>query len=283
LLGEVDASPALTRLLMQCDGDTTSTLLVSGAPDAEEETWRGLHALLLLGLVEPSRKHRADHEAAQGRAEIEAELQRVENADYYTVLGVPSLATSDQIREAYYVLARRYHPDRFRTGPLEHLREQVEGYFAKVTEAYNTLYDPPLRAMYDEARLADRPKEPAQDRAHLAQENFRRAQDLIAKGRFTDAVTSLENAIQLDGQNASYRLTLGRLLAANPRFRKQAEEHLIEANRIDPSLVDGYGALAELYAKSGRRKDAIRVFREVLRWDPDHEEAKRHLRELGSG
>jgi curved DNA-binding protein CbpA len=278
LLDGLPSAVCTQEILARCDGTKSVDDLVAGRADDEEARWRSLYALLLLGIVEPST---APGEDAFPREEIVALLARAENADYYTVLGLGPSANDHKIRESYYVLARRYHPDRFRAGPLEDLRERVEGYFAKVTEAYNTLDNPRLRAAYDEQQKADTSREPEQDTAYLARENFRRGKALMAKGRLRDAATSLENAVQLDGRNATYRLELGQLLARNPRLRRQAEQHLVEVNRIDPSLAEGYLALGDLYLKSNRKDDAIRLFREVLRWEPGHLEATARLQELG--
>jgi len=269
------------HLLGGCDGTSPLEELVASSPTGEEASWRTIYALWLLGIVEPSGEHVLERETAATREQALAEIRRAEHADYYGVLDVAPLASRDRIRDAYYVRARRFHPDRFRAGSLADLIDQVESYFARVTEAYNTLHDPSRRAEYDEQCAADEKQDAGQDTTFLAQENFRHAKALISRGRFTDAVTSLENAIKLDALNAEYRLEFGLLLARNPRLRAKAEAQLIEANRIDPSLVDGYLALGELYAKTKRRDDAIRLFREALRWEPGHLEATDRLRELG--
>jgi curved DNA-binding protein CbpA len=277
------ADSAVRHFLAGCDGTTPLQELVDGSPEDDETTWRSLYAMLLLGMLEPSTARRMVGREVVTQEEILAELARVEGADHYTVLDVPPHASRQRILEAYYTLARKYHPDRFGSGPFRDLRERVESYFALVTEAYNTLYDGRLRSEYDEQRAAAETKKPEQDTAYLAAENFRRAQALIAKGRFTDAVTSLENAIKLDGRNASYRVELGQLMARNPRLRPQAEEQLVEANRIDPSLVDGYLVLGDLYLKTNRRDEAIRLFREALKWEPGHSGATERLQQLGAG
>ena len=151
-----------------------------------------------------------------------------------------------------------------------------------MTEAYNTLYDPASRAEYDELQHTEREDESSkQDAAYLASENFRRGQALAAKGRFKDAVQSMENAIQLDERNARYWLEAGRLLARNPRLRDRAIEHLIEATKLDPSLAEGYYELGELYLKISRRAEAIELFHETLRWEEGHVEARARVRELG--
>jgi curved DNA-binding protein CbpA len=281
LLQGVDTGPVLHHMLRSCDGTTAIDELVAAAPGDDEAKWRAVYAALLVGIVEATV---AEHEPASDveRQEVLTRIERAENATHYGILELSPSVAQERIRDAYYVLARKYHPDRFRAGSLSDLLQSIEGYFSRVTEAYNTLYNPRLRQAYDEHLAAKEEKAPEQDTAYLARENFRLGRALIAKGRFTDAVTSLENAVKLDGRNAAYRLELGQLLARNPRLRRQAEQQLIEVNRIDPALADGYMALGDLYMKGRRSKDAIRLFQEVLRWEPGHIEATERLKQLGA-
>lgn len=62
--------------------------------------------------------------------------------NYYTLLGVPRDATAEEIRRAYRLSARRFHPDR---NPSPEATEQ----FIRIQEAYETLRDPKRRARYD--------------------------------------------------------------------------------------------------------------------------------------
>ena len=64
--------------------------------------------------------------------------------NYYKTLGVDILASKDDIRKAYLILAKKYHPDR---NPDN--KEEAEEKFKEITEAYETLYDDELRARYD--------------------------------------------------------------------------------------------------------------------------------------
>ena len=123
--------------------------------------------------------------------------------------------------------------------------------------------------------------QPEQDKAYLAKENFAKAKILLDKKRYKDAVTFLENAVQLDNTKFEYQLELGRVLIRNPRRRQDAEQYLKHATTLDPTSVRGFMALGQLYGKMGRKDEAARAFGEVLRWEPNNAEAKRELKNLG--
>jgi Ca-activated chloride channel homolog len=63
-------------------------------------------------------------------------------ADHYSTLGIPYNATPDEIRSAYFQLARNLHPD---VNPDKMAREQ----FLVIQQAYEVLADPVTRAAYD--------------------------------------------------------------------------------------------------------------------------------------
>jgi DnaJ domain len=63
----------------------------------------------------------------------------------YHVLGLPQGATQEQVKVAFRVLARRFHPD------VNAGSETAEQRFKEVNQAYETLADPGARAAYDRA------------------------------------------------------------------------------------------------------------------------------------
>lgn len=66
-----------------------------------------------------------------------------EEGDFYALLDVAPTATDDEIRKQYYLLARKWHPDKCPGDPEAKLR------FQKLGEAYQVLSNPALRARYD--------------------------------------------------------------------------------------------------------------------------------------
>ena len=67
---------------------------------------------------------------------------------YYDVLEVKKTATQDEIKKAFHVLAREYHPDK-NTRATEKVKQLGEKKFREVNEAYSVLKDPSKRRQYD--------------------------------------------------------------------------------------------------------------------------------------
>ncbi|MFO0636820.1 MAG: J domain-containing protein [Nannocystaceae bacterium] len=87
----------------------------------------------------------------------EAELLRLHAglaiATYYDFLGLRPGCDYVAVREAFHARAQRYHPDRFVVGGDAERRQLAYEVYKRMTEAYQVLCDPELRAAYDEARL----------------------------------------------------------------------------------------------------------------------------------
>jgi curved DNA-binding protein CbpA len=279
----LEGAPAF--LLERCDGSSEIAEILEESALPGEDLLRALYGLLLAGVLEPNitKEEAASKEKQASREECLARLHQADGADHYVVLGVDPKSTTDDIRQAYYFLARRLHPDRFRVGDMQDLLLRVEVYFTKVTEAYNTLSDPDLRDNYDtelQEQIGKKKVQPVQDKRQLARENYARAKILLGKKKFQDALTFLENAIEQDEANVLYHLELGRLLLLNPRRRSDCEDHLVRALELDPTSIDASLALGELYSKTGRKDQARGMYNEVLRWEPTNVEAKQRINDL---
>src|SRR5437868_6278462 len=66
--------------------------------------------------------------------------------DYYTVLGVPSSASQDEVKKQYRKLAAKHHPDKNQNDAKAAER------FKEISEAYQVLGDAEKRKQYDEMR-----------------------------------------------------------------------------------------------------------------------------------
>jgi tetratricopeptide (TPR) repeat protein len=287
--GAMEMDPLGEYLLGRCDGTVELAEIVKGSPADETTTLRAIYGFLLAGLLDPEgREARREREAALRDDELSREeclgrLTMAAGQDHYGVLGVDRTARLKVIREAYYAMARRYHPDRFRSGPLSDLLPRFEDFFMQVTDAHNTLSDPIRRSEYDEQLAAAKaqPESQDSDTGYLAKQNFLRGRALAAQRKFTEAVTFFENAISLDPGQADYHLELGLVLSRNPRHREPAERQLLQVIELSPTSVAAYVALGQMYLKAGRAGRAGRMAHEALRWEPAHVEASELLAAAG--
>lgn len=81
-------------------------------------------------------------------------------ADFYAILGVPTNATLQQIKDRYRFLAHAYHPDKFAS--VGH-KDQAGEVFKSINEAFETLKGSDLRSAYDRqrARASTQPRSAA--------------------------------------------------------------------------------------------------------------------------
>ena len=214
-------------------------------------------------------------------AELEAEMlqryQGLHNQDLYQVLGVSSGARTDEVRRAYYALARKFHPDKFRK---DEIKAKAEKSFARITEAYSTLINADLRQKYNEeaaAHAGNRNDNRAADTTEIARQNFRHGREHLEHGRLAEALSSLQNACDQDPTRAEYFELLGATQARNPRLRKQAEENLQKAIEISPTSANAYAMLGALYERAGTTDRAREMYRRALQWDPENALARKAL------
>ncbi len=212
-------------------------------------------------------------------------------------MGIERTATEAQVKDAYFRLAKRFHPDVHHGESLGDLRDQLEALFIRLGDAYETLKNPKTREAY-EARLSrdkatgnilpgppePEPPPPPPDPeavAKRAEEEIRRGEKLIEKEKYWDAIQLLEPAIPLAKAPkliARGHIALAKARLKNPKWVKDAENALKELLRIDPKHVEAHFLLGTIYKTGGLKTRSESMFRKVLELQPDHEGA---LAEMG--
>jgi curved DNA-binding protein CbpA len=231
-------------------------------------------------------------------------LQRLRNAaNYYEVIELPLTAQSSEIKEAYYAMARRYHPDRFHLKSGTKLHAEISSAFARVTQAYETLTDPNARSVYDqtlqrsnafskttEKTVPAAPNGGASDDLDFeggqetetgrAEYHFREGFGALQQGRIGAAIKHLSNAARLQPHEARYRAHYGRALAADANTRRLAENEIQAAVKLAPSDVSFRTMLAELYFQLKFHRRARTELDRALALDPKNASAHALLRKL---
>jgi curved DNA-binding protein CbpA len=167
------------------------------------------------------------------RAAIEQFVERayaaMDQTDYYRILGMSSAATEQEIRDAYYKLAVRLHPD-VHGEHLEALfRVRLTTVFSRVVEAYRVLCDPARRREYDETlaggglRMAPGAKVKARAEDAPADAHARRfyelARQAMESGDPRAAVMNLRIALSAEPDSPLLRAAMARAEAMLPGGR----------------------------------------------------------------
>jgi curved DNA-binding protein CbpA len=237
--------------------------------------------------------------------DLEEFLKRLRNStNHYEVLELQTNAKVSEIKDAYYAMARRYHPDRFHLKSGTKLHAQISSAFARVTQAYETLTNPNARAGYDntlararqfaeaeaKAEKAERAAESSKDfdfeldgsgsALGRAEYSFREGFGALEQGRINAAIKYLANAVRLEPREARYRAYYGRALAADENTRRLAENEIQTAVKLEPANAAFRTMLAELYFDLKFHRRAQTELDRALSIDPQNATANLLLRKL---
>jgi curved DNA-binding protein CbpA len=250
-----------------------------------------------------TREAEAAEEAAKEIADLEIFLDQLDQAsDYYQVIGLTPEADANEIKLAYYALARRYHPDRFhiQSGTAQHTR--ISSAFARVTQAYETLTEPGARSAYDATLARTRQFAGARnsrvggvtgatdeigfamglrdEEFPEAGQCFREGLHALQSGQIKLALTQLAAAARLSPRDARYRAHYGRALATGEQTRRLAESELLAAVKLEPSTAMYRTMLAELYFDLNFHRRAQTELQRALTIDPKDTKARELLRKI---
>jgi curved DNA-binding protein CbpA len=193
---------------------------------------------------------------------------RLATVDHYEVLGVPRDAERKAIKQKYFELAARVHPDRYFQKRLGAYKSKMEYIFARVSIAYETLSDKDKRAEYDKtlpslAQSSGALRAAPAVRAPVSPEiAARRAAAMEAlKQRFTDGKGRAKQHVELGNRaraagdflaaSEAYRQALAfmpgdaEVKAAFDEVQRAAAEKLVEANQKKAMLEEKFGRWAE--------------------------------------
>ena len=92
----------------------------------------------------------ADDEGRRARREILDAWEGSKTRNHFEVLGLPRASSEAEVKDAYFRLAKRFHPDVHHGESLGDLRDKLEAVFIRLGEAYETLRDPRRRGDYEE-------------------------------------------------------------------------------------------------------------------------------------
>jgi len=219
---------------------------------------------------------------------LEDYLERTRNApNYYRVFDVAHDASVSEIKQSYFSLAKRFHPDLFHTELDAEKHRRIQDAFTIIAQAYETLKNESARTVYDykmRKELAETEKSPAagaseedsvlQKQTEQAKDDYERGFSLLLEGNNEDALPFLARAAHLAENNAHYRAYYGKALAAADDAQKhKAEAELQAALRLAPDNAGIRLMLAEFFVQVKLLKRAEGEINRLLAIFPGNREA----------
>ncbi len=294
--GKARLNPVEARILRMVEsGSVTADDILRNVAEDRETTRRALAFLHGAVLIEQGAEYDENEEPPDDSPQdpatnalmkdIDAMVERVVGVTYYEMLDVRTRDPAEKIKQAFYRLARRYHPDYNRHLPADY-QDRLHGVFTRIHEAYSVLTNPGSRSRYDRELVKSagtgwaRPKE-TKKAAPTAEDIFHQGQAAYAKGDYAGSAESFRWAAKLAPTKSNYHFAAGKALAKLPRRGKEAEEALLKATDLAPYNVDYFFELGKFYVNSDLKTRARTILNKVLELDPEHNKAKQMLANLG--
>lgn len=225
---------------------------------------------------------------------LEAYLSQVERSEtHYETLDVPIEAAVAQIKQAYFTLAKRFHPDLFHRNTDAKTQRRVQDAFTQIAHAYETLrneesrlrYDYRLKAILDELRRQGKAaikSDKTTDNENLteASEIFDRGFNLLMEEDYEGALPYLTRAVSMAPDVARYHAYFGKVLSIDRSQKFKAEQELQTAIRLDPDNPMFRLMLAEFFVEFNLLKRAEGELNRLLTSFPDNIEARALLDSL---
>jgi len=223
-------------------------------------------------------------EAAMDR--LSALWERLAKADHFEVLGLDrKTATPAETKRNFFVLAKELHPDTVTDATLADLKEVKERLFARINEAAQVLGDEKRRKEY-ESELDGKAENVDVSRIFAAEENFQKAEIFIKARKYQEGLDLLEQAIQMNADEAEFYAWRGYAKFLLSKDRKQAFEECASDCRKALKMVErclpAHLFLGHMAKALGDMKLAKKCYTRVLELDEKHIEAQRELRLMGT-
>lgn len=295
-LKELNLSKEEEKFFLRIDGKKTLKELIDSSSMDKEFTKKLLITLLILGLVEIKNEQKKDmktkhpedkllksEEDIKLHNDLNTYLNDLKTKNYFEVLGLQEQTTDEKVKEAYFLMVKEYHPDRYYNKDKS-IRDVVEEIFTIITTAYNTLMTEDLRKKYLESLKEKGQGKKLEDAQSLvnAEIQFQKGMVYYKSHDFVNAEECFKWAVKLNPNEAEYNGWLGWVLykkqPGDSNIRKRAESAINHAIEMNPKWDQGYLFLAYLARVEKNEEKAEKYFHKALECNPNNQEAIREVR-----
>jgi len=208
---------------------------------------------------------------------------QIDSLNYFEMLGVDKNSKGQAVRDAYFGLAKQWHPDRL-PAELMPMREYADTIFYHLTRAKDILSDDEKRTEYSKSVEAGGGT-PASDRhVNAIVESamaMQRAEVFLKRHDWQGALELAEEAAEFnpeDGDSMSMQAWCRfQLQRGKPPF-DEIMDLLDEAIKLNENNAKAHFYRGMVLKRKGDDKHALRAFRQVISINPRHTEAMREVR-----
>jgi tetratricopeptide (TPR) repeat protein len=225
-----------------------------------------------------------DAETEQRWEEIRKLAVKIDELNYFEMLKVEPNTPPNEIRSAFFALAKKWHPDRLPEALLP-LKPQVETVFGYLSQAHQCLSNEQERQNHIRSvkegggtPAADRLMQKVLDGAMA----YQRVEVLARKREYDKALELLERVINLSGDEADYHaMQAWLLLQKYPEGEAPFKEMIDATDRALKLSKDHERAVyyrGLILKRMKRDADALKFFRRAAELNPKNLDALREVR-----
>ncbi|OJH37487.1 hypothetical protein BON30_27740 [Cystobacter ferrugineus] len=217
-------------------------------------------------------------------AALQELAQKMKEQNHFERLGLGPDTNGPAVRIAYFKLAKLYHPDTNPPGAPPEMEKLKADIFAYIGEAHRTLADEKSRAAYIEELKSGGKKEAEVDVVAIlkSEELFRKAGVYIKGRKFAEAVKLLDEAIQLNAEEAEFYAWRGYARFFTFEDKKagfnEAYKDIQHCLKKNDKVAAGHYFLGVIAKLCGDMSGALKHFQRTVELQPNHIEAQRELR-----
>lgn len=221
------------------------------------------------------------------RTEIVERAKTIEKETYFAMLGLAETATPDEVKAAYFGLARTWHPDKL-PSHLADVKDSCARVFARLSEAHATLIDEAKRVQYMRVMKEGGATPEEQDAVANVLEatvDFQKAEICMRRGDAASAEALVRKAHLADPKQAEYLALLTWIEALKPDAQSPDATRtkigrLNEAVGLNAKCERAYFYRAMLFKRLGDDAAAYGDFKMASQLNPHNVDAQRELRLL---
>ncbi|MBI3597905.1 MAG: DnaJ domain-containing protein [Nitrospirae bacterium] len=206
---------------------------------------------------------------------------KIDSQNYYQILDLTPSAEKENVKRAYFKLAKRYHPDRYKGDELSEVKKEIEAIFIHLTRAYDTLSADEKRRDYD--RSLESSPLPQRTDAQSVPDFLARAEAAIAENDLKNAIYFLEEAIRVSPKSpekGAIYLRYGQVLSRVPGKLREAVDAFRRSGALDSFNAAPHVGLGLAYVRTGMIDNAKTAFQEALKRDSQNKTASAELAKL---